>query len=122
MRTATAQDTQTAMTLTQLVAELCYVRAQISKLQHELTPLDPLVSEQITVSNNTPAQVLLHTPEHTDHVLLDVTQTGPPGPTTAAPAVSHLHTTTESPSQHALGTVVAERRSTRENRGCREEL
>ena len=117
LRAATVQDTQTAITLTQLAAELCDVRAQISKLQHELTPLDPLVSEQISVSNNAPAQVLLHTPEHTDHVLLDVKQTGPPAPTTAAPAVSHLHTTTEPPSQHALGTVVTERRSARENRG-----
>jgi len=115
LRAATAKDTQTAITLTQVVADLRAVRAEISNLQHQVTPLDPLVSEQITVSNNTPTEVLLHTPEHTDHVLLDVTQTGPPAPRTAA--LPHLHTTTEPPSQHLVGNVVTERRSTRENRG-----
>jgi hypothetical protein len=117
LRAATAKDTQTAITLTQVVADLRAVRAEISNLQHQVTPLDPLVSEQITVSKNTAAEVLLHTPGHTDHVLLDVTQTGPPAPTTAAPAVPHLNTTTETPSQDPVGTVVTERRSTRENRG-----
>ena len=115
LRAATTQDTQTAITLTQLVADLREVGAEVSELQHDLTPMDPLVSEQITVSNNTPTEVLLHTPEHTDHVLLDVTQTGPPAPRTAA--LPHLHTTTEPPSQHLVGTVVTERRSARENRG-----
>ena len=117
LRAATTQDTQTGITLTQLAAQLCEVRTEASELQHELTPLDPLVSEQRTVSNDTPADVLLYTPEHTDHVLLDVTQTGPPVPTTATPAVPHPCTTTETPSQHLVGTVVTERRSTRENRG-----
>jgi hypothetical protein len=46
-----------------------------------------------------------------------VTQTGPLAPTTAAPAVPHLLTTTETPPQDPVGTVVTERRSTRENRG-----
>ena len=117
LRVGTTQDTQTGITLTQLAAQLCEVRAEASELQHELTPLDPLVSEQRIVSNDTPADVLLYTPEHTDHVLLDVTQTGPPVPTTATPAVPHPYTTTETPSQHLVGTVVTERRSTRENRG-----
>jgi hypothetical protein len=117
LRAATTQDTRTGITLTQLAAQLCEVRAEASELQHELTPLDPLVSEQRIVSNDTPADVLLCTPEHTDHVLLDVTQTGPPVPTTATPAVPHPYMTTETPSQHLVGTVATERRSTRENRG-----
>ena len=117
LRAATTQDTRTGITLTQLAAQLCEVRAEASELQHELTPLDPLVSEQRIVSNDTPADVLLYTPEHTDHVLLDVTQTGPPVPTTATPAVPHPYMTTETPSQHLVGTVATERRSTRENRG-----
>ena len=116
LRATTVKDTQTAITLTQVVADLRAVRAEISNLQHEVTPLDPLVSTQVTVSKNTAAEVLLHTPGHTDHVLLDVTQTGPPAPTTAPPAVEHLDTT-EPPSQHVVGTVVTKRRSTRENRG-----
>ena len=117
LRVATTQDTQTGITLTQLAAQMCEVRAEASELQHELTPLDPLVSEQRTVSNDTPADMLQYTSEHTDHVLLHVTQTGPPVPTTATPAVPHPYTTTETPSQHLVGTVVTERRSTRENRG-----
>ena len=115
LRGATTQHTQTAITLKQLVADLREGRAEVSELQDELTPLDPPVSGQITVSNNTPTEVILHTPEHTDHVFLDVTQSGPPAPRTTA--LPHLHTTTEPPPQHLVGNVVTERRSTRENRG-----
>ncbi len=61
LRAATAQHTQTGVTLTLLAAQLHEVRAVVSELQHEMTPLDPLVSQQITVSNHSPAEVLLRT-------------------------------------------------------------
>ncbi len=116
LRETTVKDTQTSITLTQVAADLREVRSEISNLQHEVNPLDPLVSEQITVSNNTPAEVPLHTPGHIGQVLLDVTQTGPPAPTTVPPAVPHLDTM-EPPSQHLVGTVVTKCRSSQENRG-----
>ena len=115
LRAANVTDTLTAITLTQVASDLREVRAEVPKLQDDLTPLDPLVSEPITLSSCTPAVVLVHTP-HTDPALFDVTQTCAPAPTPAAPEVRHLHTT-EPPSQHLVGTVVAERRSVRENRG-----
>jgi len=61
LRAATAQHTQTGVTLTLLAAQLHEVRAVVSELQDEITPLDPLVSQQITVSNHSPAEVFLRT-------------------------------------------------------------
>ena len=42
LRAVTTQDTQTVITLTQLVADLREVGAEVSELQHDLTPTDPL--------------------------------------------------------------------------------
>jgi len=59
VRATTAQHTQTAQL--HVLAQLHELRAVVSELQHEMTPLDPLVSQPITVSNHSPAEVLLRT-------------------------------------------------------------